>query len=161
MIIDLNKCGKLRSALKDTKMFPVGRTFGALSIFPASSFWFFAVFFSYFFLSMAHYQFSLHHLSDSLQQPFLQHRRYILVIGHALAQFSSKWKLQTLSFCRICNFCARCLQSESGLFLGPSLPFKMATDFEVCKFYNLRCDVTSSTCKTQIFEDAPEKTKHI
>ena len=35
-----NKCGNLGdgSALKDGKMFPVGRTFGALSIFPASSF---------------------------------------------------------------------------------------------------------------------------
>ena len=49
--------------------------------------------------------------------PFLQHRRYILVIGHALAQFSSKWKLQYL-LCRISNFCARCLQSDTGLFGG-------------------------------------------
>ena len=98
MINDFNKCGKLRdgSALKDCKMFPVGRTFTALSIFPASSFWFCAVFF-FFFLSMAHYQFSQHHLSDSLQQPF---SFFSLFVGSAIF-----------------------VRGVYNQFLGPSLPF--------------------------------------
>ena len=87
--------------------------------------------------------------------PFLQHRRYILVIGHALAQFSSKWKLQTLSLSDQQFLCAVFIISFWGHLCH------LATDSEVYKFYNLRFDVTSSTCKTQIFEDAPTKTKHI
>ena len=128
---------------------------------------------------LLHYQFSLRHLSGFVQfsssffflwrtinspniiflilcsSPFLQHRRYILVIGHALAQFSSKWKLQTLSLSDPQFLCAVFAISFWGHLCH------LATDSEVYKFYNLRCDVTSSTCKTQIFEDAPTKTKHI
>ena len=119
MINDFNKCGKLRdgSALKDCKMFPVGRTFAALSISPASSFWFCAVFFFFFsfygalsILPTSSFWFFAAALFCSTVDTFL------------LSDMRSPNSVQNenckLSLCRISNFCARCLQSDTGLFGG-------------------------------------------
>ena len=132
MINDFNKCGKLRdgSALKDCKMFPVGRTFAALSIFPASSFWFCAVFFFFFsfygalsILPTSSFWFFAAALFCSTVDTFL------------LSDMRSPNSVQNenckLSLCRISNFCARCLQSVFGAIFAIWLQTLRCTNFTI------------------------------
>ena len=120
MINDFNKCGKLRdgSALKDCKMFPVGRAFAAFSIFPAS-FSDSVQFSSSFFLSMAHYQFSQHHLSNSLQQPFFAAPSIHSCYQTCARPIQFKMKTANSLFVGSAIF----VRGVYNQFLGPSLPF--------------------------------------
>ena len=63
--------------------------------------------------------------------PFLQHRRYILVIGHARLPNSVQNENCKLSLCRISNFCARCLQSVFGAIFAIWLQTLRCTNFTI------------------------------
>ena len=124
--------------------------------FPASSFWFCAVFFFFFsfygalsILPTSSFWFFAAALFCSTVDTFL------------LSDMRSPNSVQNenckLSLCRISNFCARCLQSVFGAI------FAIWLQTLRCKNFTIFVEMwpVLPPCKTQIFEDAPTKTKHI